>query len=201
MLNWLSRPPPSEIKPAETKAARTMVAWHAPGRPVWSARDHAAFAREGYAKNAVAHRCVRLIAEAAASAPLRVTPHEHPLATLLARPNPEQTGVELFEAFFSHLQVAGNAYLEAFALEDGGPPVDRWARPFAPVHVRGRRAASGDVTIRWTRRARLEGDAWLGEPPEEPGAPGWRVDILAPGGAILRSLSGGSPELVYPAAA
>ena len=88
MLNWLSRPPPAEppepMKPAETKSARAVVAWHAPGRPVWSARDHGAFAREGYAKNAVAHRCVRLIAEAAASAPLRVTPHDHPLAVLLA---------------------------------------------------------------------------------------------------------------------
>lgn len=78
---------------------------------------------------------------------------------------------------------------------------DIWARPFAPAHVRGRRDASGDVTIRWTRRARLEGDAWLGEPPAEPGASAWRADILAPGGAILRSLSGGTHELVYPAAA
>ncbi|HVY87155.1 MAG TPA: phage portal protein, partial [Caulobacterales bacterium] len=73
------------------------------------------------AKNAIAYRCVRLIAEAAASAPLKVGPADHPLARLLARPNPEQTGVELIEAFFGHLQVSGNAYLEAAAFDDAPP--------------------------------------------------------------------------------
>ncbi len=121
MLNWLRR-----LAPAETKTARAVVAWHAPGRPVWSGRDHAAFAREGYARNAVAHRCVRLVAESAASAPLKVTPGDHPLAALLARPNPEQTGVELIEAFFGHLQVAGNAYLEVASFEEE-PPAELYA--------------------------------------------------------------------------
>lgn len=84
-------------------------------------RDPAAFAREGYARNAVAYRCVRMIAEAAASAPLQVGPVQHPLARLLARPNPEQTGVELMESFFGHLQVAGNAYLEAASVGGDAP--------------------------------------------------------------------------------
>ncbi len=53
------------------------MAWHAPGRPVWPMRDPAAFAREGYGRNAIAYRCVRLIAEAAASAPLQVGPSGH----------------------------------------------------------------------------------------------------------------------------
>jgi phage portal protein BeeE len=88
---------------------------------VWSSRDSSAFAREGYARNAIAYRCVRLIAEAAASAPMKVGPAEHPLARLLARPNPEQIGVELLEYFYGHLQVAGNAFLEAASLE-GAPP-------------------------------------------------------------------------------
>ncbi|MGE3142288.1 MAG: phage portal protein, partial [Hyphomonadaceae bacterium] len=94
------------------------MAWHALGRPAWSPRDPMVFAREGYAKNAIAYRCVRLIAEAAASAPLKVGPADHPLAMVLARPNPEQTGVELLEAFYGHLQVSGNAYLEAAALDE-----------------------------------------------------------------------------------
>jgi len=102
-------------------AERKLLAWHTPGRPVWSMRDPAVFAREGYARNAIAYRCVRTIAEAAASAPLKVGPAHHPLAKLLARPNPEQTGIELLEAFYGHLQVAGNAYLEAAAIEDETP--------------------------------------------------------------------------------
>lgn len=102
-------------------AERKLLAWHALGRPVWSARDPSAFAREGYARNAIAYRCVRLIAEAAASAPLKVGPMDHPLAKLLARPNPEQTGVELMESFYGHLQVSGNAFLEASGFEDEAP--------------------------------------------------------------------------------
>ncbi len=97
------------------------MAWHSIGHPVWSPRDTGAFAREGYARNAVAYRCVRMIAEAAASASLKVGPAGHPLARLLARPNPEQTGVELMEAFYGHLQVAGNAYLEAASIDERAP--------------------------------------------------------------------------------
>jgi len=103
------------------QAERKFMAWHALGRPAWSPRDPAVYAREGYGRNAIAYRCVRLIAEAAASAPLRVGPEDHPLAALLAKPNPEQTGVELREAFFGHLQVSGNAYLEAAGLEEAPP--------------------------------------------------------------------------------
>ena len=207
MFTWLSRPrPPAETRsPPETKAARAMVAWHAPGRPVWSARDHAAFAREGYAKNAVAHRCVRLIAEAAASAPLRVSPHDHPLAALLARPNPEQTGVELFEAFFGHLQVAGNAYLEAFAFGDG-PPDELYAlRPDRMAILPGAKGwpvgweyRVGAETRRYLRDPVTDAapllhlktfhplDDWYGQSPMEAAA--CAIDIHNAGGAWNKAL-------------
>lgn len=106
---------------AHKSVERKLLAWHTLGRPIWSARDCGAFGREGYAKNAIAYRCVRLIAEAAASAPLKVGPIDHPLARVLARPNPEQTGIELLEAFYGHLQVAGNAFLEAASFDDSAP--------------------------------------------------------------------------------
>lgn len=114
MLDWLRKLRAPGVE-------RKLLAWHAPGRPAWPMRDPAAFAREGYARNAIAYRCVRLIAEAAASAPLHVGPSDHPLARLLARPNPEQTGVELLEAFYGHLQVSGNAYLEAACIDIDAP--------------------------------------------------------------------------------
>jgi HK97 family phage portal protein len=102
-------------------AERKLMAWHTPGRAVWPSRDPEAFAREGYGQNAIAYRCVRMIAEAAASASLKVEPLGHPLARLLAKPNPEQTGVELLEAYYGHLQVTGNAFMEAATLEDDAP--------------------------------------------------------------------------------
>ncbi|MEX0644569.1 MAG: phage portal protein, partial [Parvularculaceae bacterium] len=65
---------------------------------------------------------IRLVSEAAASAPLKVidggaVASEHPLLALLAHPNPEQSGAELFEAFYGFLETAGNAYLEAGAID------------------------------------------------------------------------------------
>src|SRR3712207_3366645 len=124
MLNLLSclvrRAP--EAKDSRALAA---VAFYAAGRPVWTPRDYAALAREGFQKNAVVHRAVRLVAEAAASLPLTLLDRrralsEHPLNALLARPNPREGGQRFLESVYGHLMVAGNAYVEA-ALLDGVP--------------------------------------------------------------------------------
>lgn len=98
----------------------SLLAYTSPGRPVWTPRDYGALAREGFQRNAIAYRCVRLVAEAAASVPLHITDRggkAHRFTALLERPNPEQSGPELLEAFFGHLQIAGNGWLELVALE------------------------------------------------------------------------------------
>ncbi|HYD74065.1 MAG TPA: phage portal protein [Candidatus Binatia bacterium] len=151
---------------AQQRVERKLLAWHAPGRPVWPMRDTSAFAREGYAQNAIAYRCVRMIAEAAASAPLKVGPKQHPLSRLLARPNPEQTGVELLEAFYGHLQVSGNAYLEAASIEASTPSELYVLRPDRMSVVPG---ADG-WPIGWEHRCganvrRFERDPISGEAP------------------------------------
>ncbi|WP_439542633.1 phage portal protein [Hyphomicrobium sp.] len=92
------------------------------GRPVWTPRDYEAFAREGFMQNAIVYRSVRMIAEAAASVPLllyeRDDEHEHhPLLDLIARPSLDQTGADFLEAWYGYLLVAGNAYVEAVALD------------------------------------------------------------------------------------
>jgi HK97 family phage portal protein len=108
----------------DVKASRTgpLIAVSTQGRAVWTPRDYGALAREGYQRNPVVHRCIRLIAEAAASVPWIVTTGigedrrelaGHPVAALLARPNPRQAGRALMEAVYGHLLVAGNAYVEA----------------------------------------------------------------------------------------
>jgi phage portal protein BeeE len=57
----------------EAKASKTakFVAWASGGQPVWTPRDYASLAREGFAQNPVDYRAVRMISEAAASVPLR----------------------------------------------------------------------------------------------------------------------------------
>ncbi len=107
---------------AEEKSARMLVSWAGLGAPDWTRRSFPALAQAGFARNPVVHRCVRLIAEAAASVALVVVEDgkrlsEHPLAALLERPNPHQSGTELLEASYAYLQTAGNAYLRAAVSE------------------------------------------------------------------------------------
>ena len=108
----------------DQKSSRTapLFAMYGFGKAVWTPRDYATLAKEGYQRNAVAHRCVRLISEAAAGAPLilkqgREELLEHPLLTLLKSPNPRQGGQSFLEALYGYLLVAGNAYIEAVRLD------------------------------------------------------------------------------------
>ncbi len=103
-------------------AARALTALARPGDPVWTPRDYASLARAGYQKNVIAYRSIRLVAEAAASAPLRVIDagavmSAHPLLELLACPNPDQSGQAFLETVYGYLETAGNAYVEAVRLD------------------------------------------------------------------------------------
>lgn len=109
------------------KASRVgpALAFYHGGRPIWTPRDYAALAREGFQRNPVVHRAVRLVAEAAASLPLILRDGErevadHPVLRLLRRPNPRESGARLMESVYGHLMISGNAYLEAATL-DGEP--------------------------------------------------------------------------------
>ena len=98
-------------------AAAPVIALHNAGRAVWTPRNYAALAREGFAGNPVGYRSIRMIAEAAASIPWlayvnQKEVNEHPALKLLARPNPGQPGREFFEMLYGFLLVAGNAYVE-----------------------------------------------------------------------------------------
>lgn len=113
--------------PPEAKASRTqgLIALLGGYRPQWTPRDYGALAREGYLRNAVAHRCVRLVAEAVGQVSFTLTEggreiEAHPLLELLAQPNPRLSGTGLMDALAAHLLIAGNAYVEAVAL-DGVP--------------------------------------------------------------------------------
>jgi HK97 family phage portal protein len=152
--------------------AGPLIAMTGAGRARWTPRDYANLAREGFGRNAVAYRCVRMIAEAAASAPLAVfadgvRDDDHPAARLLARPNPEQSGAEWLEGVYGALQTAGNAYVEAVtpAREGDGAPGELWSlRPDWVQVVPGRAGwpeayeyAVGGRSVRLGREA----DGWM----------------------------------------
>jgi len=106
----------------ETKTLQMLTSVRELGEAQWTARSFAALAQEGFARNPVVHRCVKLIAESAARVPLAIEDGgkrlaEHPLLALLARPNSRQSGSEMLEAAYAFLETAGNAYLRAAVSE------------------------------------------------------------------------------------
>lgn len=120
-------PATQALRAQQEKASRAgpLIALQLQGRPVWTPRDYAALAREGFARNAVAYRAVRMIAEAAASVPWLLYDGareltDHPLLRLLERPNPHEAGADFFESWYGFLEVSGNAYMELVEL-DGEP--------------------------------------------------------------------------------
>jgi phage portal protein BeeE len=115
---WLRRPAAPgapDAKSAHPVAIPSTLALYLSGRPVWTPRDPATLAREGFQRNAVVHRAVRLVAEAAASVPLTLIgggriADTHPILDLLARPNSREPGLRFLESLYGHLTVSGNAY-------------------------------------------------------------------------------------------
>ncbi len=102
---------------SETKAVSGLSAFSGEARAAWTARSYPALAREGFMRNPVAHRAVRMIAEAAAAVPWLVYEgereiEEHALIDLVARPNGRMGGPDFFEALYGHLLLSGNAYVQ-----------------------------------------------------------------------------------------
>lgn len=124
MVPWIDRITAPWRPKIQTKTSRAngLISLHSIGRPVWTPHNYDAYAKEGFAENAVGFRCVKMIAEAAASVPWALSVNgqptdQHPLLSLLNRPNSSQSGRSLMEGFYSYLQIAGNTYLEAASLE------------------------------------------------------------------------------------
>ncbi|MDM8165342.1 phage portal protein [Roseovarius sp.] len=115
----------------EQKASATgpVMAWHGAGRVAWSPRDSVTLTKTGFSGNPVGFRCVKMVAEAAASLPLVLQDKaerfaEHPVLGLIARPNPMQGKAELFEALYGQLLLTGNAYVEAVGGGEGVMPAE-----------------------------------------------------------------------------
>jgi len=114
---------------AKASHAAPVMAIHGAGRPAWSPRDAPSLVRNGYERNVIGFRSVRMVAEAAAAVPLVLTEDgarqaEHPVLRLLAQPNPGQDGRGFLETIYGHVNLAGNAYVEAAAPDSLGLPAE-----------------------------------------------------------------------------
>lgn len=115
--------PASVAKRIETKAMAPLIAIENLAAARWGPRNYSSFAREGMMQNAVVYRCVRIIAEAAASMPLLAYRGDEEdadadILSLIRRPCPGLTATDFFESWYGYLLVSGNAYVEAIAVED-----------------------------------------------------------------------------------
>ncbi|QDL93086.1 phage portal protein [Paroceanicella profunda] len=129
MLLGLRRSAREAPREQKASAAGPVIAFQAAGRPAWTPRDTASLTRSGFIGNPVGFRCVKMIAEAAAAVPLVLSRdgaryETHPLAQLLAHPNPAQSGPALFESFYGHLLLSGDGYLEVSGIDGRGRPME-----------------------------------------------------------------------------
>ncbi len=118
-LPW--RRPAAQASVAETKGMAGLSLVAAEGRAQWTGRSYASLSREGFMRNPVAHRTVRLIAEAAAAVPWLLADAggelaAHPALKLMEKPNARMGGPDFFEALYGHLLLAGNAFVEPLAI-------------------------------------------------------------------------------------
>ena len=147
---------------AETRAASSLIALANLPAGQWGRMDAGALMRDGYAGNAVAYRCVRMIAEAAASIPLACS--DEAAANLIANPSPDETGQGLLERLYGDLQITGNAWAEAVTLAGDDTPKGIFA--LRADTVRAETNAQGNLTA-WSVRQRKgqriilrEADGW-----------------------------------------
>ena len=110
-----------------------LVSLYKVGQAVWTPRDYKDLAEEGYQKNVIAFSAISEVAQSAASVEFilfsgkgddRKEIKDHPLLTLLQRPNPMQGQAAFFTAVYSYYQISGNQYMEAVrvGLNGAGEP-------------------------------------------------------------------------------
>lgn len=133
-MGWKSLFTKQPVQAKASAAAPLMVQFGAM-QPRFTPRQYDQLAKEGYQKNVIAYRCIRLISQNAAAVPWvvykgkgvqRRRMEDHPLAQLLMQPNPMQGGAELFAAIYGFHLIAGNSYIEAVNTADSIAPRELW---------------------------------------------------------------------------
>jgi HK97 family phage portal protein len=124
------------IRQAKASATHLIVSMQSLGRPVWTPRRYDKFAQEGYQKNIIVYKAIRELLLAAEQAPWFVQrlvagqwkeDEMNPLAALLKRPNPQQSGPVFFGSLMGFYSIAGNAYIEAVRPSPGRAPKELYA--------------------------------------------------------------------------
>lgn len=143
--------------PGESRVSRLLLPWAEwlTRFPQWSRWDAEKAVREGFQASPWVYAAIKRRADAVASVPWEVqirkgdgtweqAPDSHPLAKLLARPNPEMSLSELVELTQIHLDLAGNAFWHKAKVGDGEGARTKYVYPVMPERVR---VVPGTLTI------------------------------------------------------
>lgn len=134
-----------------------LVARHGAGDPAASVPP------PSYRSNVVAYRCVRMIAEAAASVPFIVREFgevqvDGRTPRLLAQPNPDQTGTDFLEELYGFLMTHGDAFVETL---DG----DAFPHAIFLIHPSAVELADDGYRVRTRRGERMIRSHLMGRSP------------------------------------
>lgn len=108
----------------------------------WSSRNYLSMSREGFMRNPIAHRAIRMISETAANVPWTLFEGEtelddHPALKLIQTPNNASGAADFLEGLYGHLLLSGNAFVKM--ISDGQTPLELHAlRPDRIRVVSGR---------------------------------------------------------------
>lgn len=118
----------------KARAAQPLMVWpsHILDQPQWNIVDLQSYITYGFNLNSIIYSAIMYKARAANAAPLRgyhggqespeMLPDDHPLAQLLARPNPFQSAYEFMGLNTVYFNLSGNAYIYFARQRPGDTP-------------------------------------------------------------------------------
>lgn len=147
------------------KSAQPLIALQLGANAHWTPRNFSALCREGFARNPIVYRCVRMIAEAAASVPFSV--EGDATAQQCLNRAASQSGVtEIFEQFYGYLQLSGEAYLEMGLVGDKPCFISALSPDcVTPLETKDGRIAGWDIEGGQGRKRRVSVDFAKGRSP------------------------------------
>lgn len=94
-----------------------LISLHETQSASWSSRNYLSMSREGFMRNPIAHRAIRMIAETAANVPWNLIDGDqnlgdHPAQKLIKKPNAHSTGDDFLETVYGHLLLSGNSFIK-----------------------------------------------------------------------------------------
>ncbi len=122
------------IQPVQEQKNSNMMGYFGVGTEEAKTYKYQDLAKEGYLKNAIVYRCVNEISKGASAVPFIIKAgdqivEQHPLISLLNRPNPLQSYSEFFNSLFGYVLLSGNSYILKVGSELGQPKELHLLRP------------------------------------------------------------------------